>query len=205
MNDKHIANNIDSSADEQLMLLFANNEKDIGMDKAQRAFDRLYQRHKGPLYRFVKKTCNNEQDANEVFQELWLRIINNKSQFNPEYKFTTWAYTIANRLLIDWLRKNGKLKNSVSPDETIDELAVALGENQLELPENELERKRMAKQLTEAITTLPDQQRMTFVMKHESGLSLSEVANATDQPLERIKSQYRYAIKKLKHTLEHWR
>ena len=198
MTDKPIANNINSSADEQLMLLFANNDIAGDTNKGQRAFDCLYQRHKGPLYRFVKKTCNNEQDANEVFQELWLRIINNKQKFNPEYKFTTWAYTIANRLLIDWLRKNAKINLT-------EDITEEPADTPLNAPDNDLERKRMAKQLTEAITTLPDQQRMTFVMKHESGLSLSEVAAATEQPLERIKSQYRYAIKKLKNTLEHWR
>ena len=148
-----------------------------------------------------KRPATTNKMPTKYSKELWLRIINNKQQFNPEYKFTTWAYTIANRLLIDWLRKNAKNVNANLTEDLTEEPA----DTPLNAPDNDLERKRMAKQLTEAITTLPDQQRMTFVMKHESGLSLSEVATATEQPLERIKSQYRYAIKKLKLTLEHWR
>lgn len=179
--------------DEQLMILFANND----ISQGQKAFERLYQRHKGPLYRFIKKSCNNETQCDELFQELWLKIINNKQQFNPQYKFTTWAYTIANRLLIDWFRQNGKNIEDATDHEQKDA--------ELKQPENELERKRMAQHLQKAITQLPAKQRRTFVMKHEADMSLTEVAEATQQPIERIKSQYRYAVNKLKSTLESWR
>ncbi len=179
--------------DEQLMLLFANND----INQGQRAFECLYYRHKGPLYRFIKKSCNHEQQCDELFQDLWLRIIKNKAQFDPKHPFTTWAYTIANRLLIDWFRKQGK-ELFQSEDE---EHAT----NESTYPESELDRKRMAKHLQQAISTLPDAQRLTFVMKHESGMSLSQMAEATAQPLERIKSQYRYAVNRLKKAMEHWR
>lgn len=178
--------------DEELMLLFANND----ITRGQRAFECLYQRHKGPLYRFIRKSCNNEAQCDELFQDLWLRIINNKQSYNPEFKFTTWAYTIANRLLIDWFRKQGKNIEDQSELEAED--------HSFKQPDNELERKRLAKQLHQAITTLPEAQRRTFVLKHESDMSLSEVAVATEQPLERIKSQYRYAVNKLKSALEAW-
>ncbi len=77
--------------DEQLMSTFSKTD-DVNN---QGAFEMLYQRHKGPLFRFIKKSINHEQDANEVFQELWFKIINSKKQYDQQQKFTTWAYTIA--------------------------------------------------------------------------------------------------------------
>jgi RNA polymerase sigma-70 factor (ECF subfamily) len=187
--------NITSLSDENLMSIFSKH-KDINN---QRAFAELYQRHKGPLYRFIKKSINNEQDANELFQELWFKIINNKMQFNTKQKFTTWAYTIARRLLIDQFRKLGRsaeLKQVAIIDET------ELSDSLIKQPENEFESKQMAHELKTAIQYLPLQQRQTFILKHESGLSLKEIAEVTEQAHEKTKSQYRYAVQKLKLALE---
>ena len=187
--------NINSLSDEKLMSIFSK-PKDINN---QRAFAELYQRHKGPLYRFIKKSINNEQDANELFQELWFKIINNKMQFDTKQKFTTWAYTIARRLLIDQFRKLGRsaeLKHVAIEDDT--EISGSL----IKQPENEFEAKQMAHELKTAIQYLPLQQRQTFILKHESGLSLKEIAEVTEQPHEKTKSQYRYAVQKLKLALE---
>lgn len=185
---------LDCLTDEKLMSTFCN-PQDINH---QRAFEVLYQRHKGPLYRFIKKSVNNEQDANELFQELWFKIINNKQQFDPAQKFTTWAYTIARRLMIDMFRKNGNQDYQEFNEETQNE------GNPLQQPEDEFTHKQMVKQLQTAIETLPLPQRQAFVMKHDGGLSIREIAEITEQPHEQTKSQYRYAVQKLKMALERW-
>ncbi len=183
---------LDQLNDEALMSAFSSTH-DVNN---QRAFELLYQRHKGPLYRFIKRSANNEQDANELFQELWLRIINNKHKFDHKQKFTTWAYTIARRLLIDLFRKNGQqISDPVQSEEQISDVSI-------KQPDNEFETKQMAKQLSSALSKLPLAQRETFVLRHGSGLTLREIAQITEQPTEKAKSQYRYAVKKLKLALE---
>lgn len=184
-----------SESDEQLMSTFSQTNH----VNSQGAFEMLYQRHKGPLYRFIKKSINHEQDAKEVFQELWFKIIRNKKQFNSKLKFTTWAYTIARRLLIDQFRNTGRMAEftriDASPENT-------LSEHVLKQPENEFEAKQMAKELNHAVRVLPHNQRQAFIMKHEGGLSIKEIAAITEQPQEQIKSQYRYAVNKIKLALE---
>lgn len=181
--------------DEDLMYIFSRAD---GI-KNQQAFEVLYQRHKGPLYRFIKKSINLEQDAKQVFQELWFKIIKNKKQFNTKQKFTTWAYTIARRLLIDQFRINGRMAE-LNRIESTPENEVS--EQPLKQPENEFETRQMAKDLNHAISLLPHQQRQVFVMKHESGLSIKEIAEVTESPHEQVKSQYRYAVQKIKTALE---
>ncbi len=193
---KHVnRETIDNLNNEQLMVIYANNKKN-----AQRAFSVLYERHKGPLYRFLLKSINNETQTDELFQDLWFRIIQHKDSFNPKQTFTTWAYTIARRLLIDFYRKQGQRY-----EQAFDE---AMQEHNEEpagpyaLPEQVLQQKRHARALQQAVTELPQDQREVFLLFHESDLTLQQIADITDQPKERIKSRYRYAVKKLKNTLQ---
>ncbi len=186
---------LDQLSDEQLMSSFSNNN-DVNN---QRAFEVLYQRHKGPLYRFIKKSLNNEQDVHEVFQELWLRIINNKHRFDPQQKFTIWAYTIARRLLIDQFRKAPNLMQHQTAEDT------DIAEVPIKQPENEFAAKQMAQQLSTALERLPLAQKQAFVLRHDSGLSIREIAQITEQAPEKAKSQYRYAVQKLKLALERFK
>lgn len=184
--------------DEQLMSTFSKTD-DVNN---QGAFEMLYQRHKGPLFRFIKKSINHEQDANEVFQELWFKIINSKKQYDQQQKFTTWAYTIARRLMIDQFRKTGRMAELTRIDANPETQVI---DHDLKQPENEFEARQMAKELSHAITLLPPSQRLTFIMKHESGLSIKEIAQITAQPAEQTKSQYRYAVQKIKLAMERFK
>lgn len=185
--------------DEQLMSIFSTTD----VINSQGAFETLYSRHKGPLYRFISRSINNVQDSNELFQELWFRVINHKSNYDPTQKFTTWIYTIARRLMIDHFRKSAinHADNYNDPKQDIS----TLQDTQLKHPENEFEAKQMSKQLKSAVLTLPIDQRQTFSMHHDSGFSLREIAEITNQAYERTKSQYRYAVQKLKAALEHFK
>lgn len=183
---------LDQHSDEQLMSAFCN-PHDINH---QRAFEVLYQRHKGPLYRFISQSVNQPQDVNELFQDLWLRVINHKHQFDPKHSFSTWIYTIARRLMIDLFRKLGKsLTEPIEHDADIADV-------NLSLPEDVFSQKKMQEQLSQAMAALPDSQRQVLVMKLDGGLSIAQIAAIVDQPIEQTKSQYRYAVRKVKLALE---
>lgn len=183
--------------DELLMSIFSNSN-DIN---SQGAFETLYQRHKGPLYRFIKRSINNSQDANELFQDLWFKIIKNKANYDAKQKFTTWAYMIARRLMIDQFRKAAKSTTQIDSKQ---DLAI-ISETPLKQPDNEFETKQMAKRLALAVLELPLAQRQTFILHHDSGLTLQEISNISDQAHEKTKSQYRYAVQKLKLALEQFK
>src|SRR6188508_1672712 len=96
------------ATDEQLMLAYA------GGDAA--AFEALYSRHKGPLFRFVLRSVKAPAQAEELFQEVWMRAIEARARYRPEAKFSTWLYTIAHNRLVDHWRSKGLTLVSLDVD-----------------------------------------------------------------------------------------
>ncbi|HET7730892.1 MAG TPA: sigma-70 family RNA polymerase sigma factor, partial [Usitatibacter sp.] len=71
------------------------------------AFEALYARHKGALYRFVLRSVKARGEAEELFQDIWMRVIDARARYAPQAKFTTWLYTIAHNRLVDHWRARG--------------------------------------------------------------------------------------------------
>ena len=167
--------------DEELMLAYGRG--DAG------AFETLYKRHRGPVYRFVLRAIKNRSSAEELFQEVWIRVIEARSRYAPQARFTTWLYTIAHNLLVDhWRRKGLTL---VQLDE---EQLVAAPDN----PARQAEAREALARLLQAIEALPAAQREAFLLHEEAGLSVAEIAAATGTNEEAAKSRLRYAMAKLK-------
>ncbi|MEO8223628.1 MAG: sigma-70 family RNA polymerase sigma factor [Gammaproteobacteria bacterium] len=72
------------------------------------AFELLYGRHKGPLYRYFLRQCGDPEAAAELFQETWVRIINARARYEPKARFTTYMYQIGHNCLVDYYRKAGR-------------------------------------------------------------------------------------------------
>ena len=167
--------------DEELMLAYGRG--DAG------AFETLYKRHRGLVYRFVLRALKNRSTAEELFQEVWIRVIEARSRYAPQARFTTWLYTIAHNLLVDhWRRKGLTL---VQLDE---EQLVAAPDN----PARQAEAREALTRLLQAIESLPAAQREAFLLHEEAGLSVAEIAAATGTNDEAAKSRLRYAMAKLK-------
>src|SRR5579871_598011 len=99
--------------DEELMLAYRDG--DAG------AFDILYGRHRGSLFRFVMRGVRERAPAEELYQEIWIRVIEARDRYTPQARFSTWLYTIAHNRLVDhWRRKELAL---VAADEA-DEIAA---------------------------------------------------------------------------------
>src|SRR3954466_11915629 len=85
--------------DEELMLAYR--------DGNAGAFETLYSRHRGRLYRFVLRSVKSRTIGEELFQEIWMRVIEARGRYAPQARFTTWLYTIAHNHLVDHWRKRG--------------------------------------------------------------------------------------------------
>lgn len=83
--------------DSQLMRAYAKGDS--------AAFEVLYRKHKDALYRFFLRQCGNQSRAEELYQDVWLRVINARDSYEHKAKFTTWLYRIAHNILIDHFRK----------------------------------------------------------------------------------------------------
>jgi RNA polymerase sigma-70 factor (ECF subfamily) len=183
-------------SDEALMLAYAAGRAP--------AFDRLYGRHKGPVYRYLLRHLGNAGEADELFQDLWMRVVRARESYAPTAKFTTWLYTLAHNRLVDHWRSRGQL-GFVSLDEGDDEVGSAVdavpGPRSAE-PETQAHSREIGRRLAKALSELPAVQRDAFLLQQEAGLSLAEIAQLTGAGEETVKSRLRYATGKLKAALE---
>ena len=153
------------------------------------AFETLYTRHRGRLYRFVLRSVKVRGTAEELFQEVWMRVIEARARYAPQARFTTWLYTIAHNLLTDhWCRKG---LTFVELDE--DTHAPAPDD-----PARSAEARQALSRFAAALEALPPLQRQAFLLHQEGGLSIAEIAAATGANEEAAKSRLRYAMTKLK-------
>ena len=154
------------------------------------AFETLYARHRGALYRFVLRSLKDRAVAEELFQEAWIRVIEARERYTPSACFKTWLYTIAHNLLVDhWRRKGLTLVES-------DEEPVSADN-----PASQAEAREGLARFLQALESLPPAQREAFLFHEEGGMSVAEIAAATGTNEEATKSRLRYALMKLRNAV----
>ena len=131
-------------SDEALMLSYAAGNG--------AAFDTLYTRHKGGVYRYLLRHCGNAGIADELFQDVWMNAIRARDRYVPTAKFTTWLYTLAHHRLVDHWRASGQAKFASIDDEG-DEGTRAAVEALPGSPREEPEARLSTRQLGEQLRT----------------------------------------------------
>ena len=181
--------------DETLLLAYAAGDA--------AAFDTLYARHKGGVYRFILRQCAHAGVADELFQDVWMNVIRARSSYTPSAKFTTWLYRIAHNRLIDHWRASGRVElvTSAADDEGEDPLEAIPGARNDE-PEVRAGARELSARLQAAVGTLPLAQREAFLLHQEGSLELAEIAELTGVGVETVKSRIRYATAKLRAELK---
>jgi RNA polymerase sigma factor (sigma-70 family) len=164
------------------------------------AFDVLYSRHKGGVYRYLLRQCRNAALADELFQDVWMNLIRARAGYTVQAKFSTYLYRIAHNRLMDHFRRDDAGVSlddeSVSIDEPVAPRSVE--------PEVSATSRQQAAQLLALLDGLPDEQREAFVLQQEGGLSIEEIAAATGVNRETAKSRLRYALAKLRQGMQAW-
>ncbi len=178
--------------DENLMLRYADGDT--------KAFEILYTRHKGGLYRYLYRQCRNAAIAEELFQDIWMNLIRARARYTVQAKFTTYLYRLAHNKLIDHYRKQNKGIPVSFDDEDCPDLD-AIADQRAENPAVLYDKHQQREQLDSLVALLPEAQREAFLLREESGLKLEEIANITGVNVETAKSRLRYAVSKLKAAL----
>lgn len=158
------------------------------------AFETLYLRHRGPLFRFFVGSAPSRAEAEDLFQECWGRVISARERYRPEAKFSTWLLQIAHNLLTDRFRR----QKPVVGGEDGEALLAAIESAPQERPDRRLSEFEQARTLRRALAALPDDQREAFLLRAEHGMGVEEIAEATGVGRETAKSRLRYAMSKLK-------
>jgi len=172
-------------ADEELMAAYRGGDA--------RAFETLYARHRTRLFRFILRSVKTRAVAEELYQEIWMRVIEARGTYTVRARFTTWLYSIAHNRLVDHWRKRGLTLVSLEGDD------VAGGAPD---PADQAQAREALARFAAALEALPPLQREAFLLHEEGDLSVAEIAAATGSSEEAAKSRLRYAMAKLKAVLD---
>jgi RNA polymerase sigma-70 factor (ECF subfamily) len=185
----------DALSDEQLMRRYRGGNAN--------AFGQLYRRYSDRLHRFILRMAMSRDDADEIFQEVWIAVIRAKERYTPQAKFVTYLFAIAHRRAIDRLRSQSRMEEDVDSSHVLDGDAIA----DTAQPEaaDIVWRADAGQALLDAIAALPLLQREAFLLHAEGELSVEDIAQATGTNRETAKSRLRYANKRLRAALEAWR
>ncbi len=148
------------------------------------AFDVLYQRYKQPIYNYLYRSCSDSQDADELFQQVWLRVVAAAANYRSHGRFRSWLFTVAHNCIVDFYRKYRPPESEFVDD------------HHSENPDYET--MDVAGKLRFAISQLPADQRQAFYLRQESGFSVREIAVIQGIESEAAKSRLRYAYEKLR-------
>ncbi|MGQ0658765.1 MAG: sigma-70 family RNA polymerase sigma factor [Chromatiales bacterium] len=188
----------DSLSDEDLMLRYGAGDAS--------AFDILYGRHKGGLYRYLLRQLRDRTLAEELFQDVWLNLINARGRYTVQARFSTYLYRIAHNRLIDWLRRRNSVV-TVSLDGTADGEGepADVADERTPLPETGCWAAQQLARIVALVEALPATQREAFLLHEEGGLNVDEIAEATGVNRETAKSRLRYALRRLRAGLRDYR
>jgi len=171
--------------DEELMVAYAAGDA--------AAFETLYSRHRGPLFRFMLHQVREHGTAEELYQDVWQRVITARERYRPEARFSTWLFQIAhNRLTDHWRAQQHR------PPAPTDAVERAEREADPQTPERQLSAFEERRRLQLALQELPADQREVVLLRLEQELSLEQIGEITGVGRETVKSRLRYALDKLR-------
>ena len=168
----------------------------------EKALEVLISRYLKPVYGFVYRFAGNEQDAEDITQETFVKVWGNIKKIDRQKSFKAWMFKIARNTAIDLLRKKKTVPFSRFDGEdgknAIIESLADPGPLALEI----FERKGLAQEIAAAISELPSKYRAVFSLRQDSELSFQEIAESLGEPINTVKSRYRRALIALKSILQ---
>jgi RNA polymerase sigma-70 factor (ECF subfamily) len=152
------------------------------------------------VYRVAFQYCGNHHDADDIAQDVFLKVFRSLASFRQDAQFTSWLYRIAMNACIDHARREAPLSAAASmDDETVS--AVDTFADGAPGPEDRAYGGELGHVLRTEIERLPPRQRLIFTMRHFEGLKLSEIADALDLAEGTVKRQLHAAVHRLRDAL----
>ena len=160
----------------------------------ERGFKMLMDSFQVPIYNYIRRLVVSHEDAEDVLQEVFIRVFRHIDQFREESSLSTWIYRIATNESLRLLNISVSLQREyVSAEDVQEELMGKLKASDYIDYENEL-----AVKFQEAILSLPEKQRLVFNLRYYDELEYEEIARVLDSKVDTLKVNYHYAKEKIK-------
>jgi RNA polymerase sigma-70 factor (ECF subfamily) len=170
------------------------------------AFGELVARHEKRLWNFLRRFVRDKATAEDLLQEVFLRVVKSAVQWQPSAKVSTWLFTIARNLCTDQARR-AEFRQAESLDQAkageegsglrrIDRVAANSGD-----AEKEAMGREIASLVDRAVGELPVEQREVFLMREVMDMSFAEIAAQVGASEPTVKSRMRYALQRLRSSL----
>jgi RNA polymerase sigma-70 factor (ECF subfamily) len=169
------------------------------------ALNALMERHAGPLYQFLFRMLNNEEDANDLAQETFTRVYRYRERYDGG-KFTTWLYTIASNLARSEYRRRGRHPN-VSLDAEFGAEGLTFGEtlkSPAPAPSDEAESAERHVAVQIAVEELPVDLKEALVLCEWEEMSVADAAEVLHTTTKAVESRLYRARRRLRHQLARW-
>lgn len=167
------------------------------------ALNDLMQRHAQRLFHYLIRQLQNESEAEDVAQETFVRVFQNRTKFNPRHRLSTWIYSIATNLARDrqrWRARHPQISLELGSEETGDELKNKLPANEA-APDEKLISGECAGAVRAAIAKLPEDLRTAILLFEYEGQSQSEIATVLNCTPKAVEMRLYHARKQLREFL----
>jgi RNA polymerase sigma-70 factor (ECF subfamily) len=167
------------------------------------SFGILLEKHRGPIFHLLCRMVQNEAVAEELSQEVFLRVFKSRGSYIPTAKFTTWVYRIATHLALNWIRDGRSEKSQTSLDEETANGAGRQVPDRHRTVEQELLHQAKLREVREAIQRLPSKQRAAVMMHKYRDMEYAQIAGAIGCSESAVKSLLFRAYEALRVRLAH--
>jgi RNA polymerase sigma-70 factor (ECF subfamily) len=170
--------------------------------KDSEAFSVLVDRHKRMVFSCAYRMVGDEQEAEDIAQDVFMRVYQALPRFRGESKFSTWLYKIVSNVCLNRLRKVNPETVSIEANEEeqkFSPLRLADADN---TPEANFEWKRFRNRIREMVSALPPQYCAVVTLRHLQGMAYDEIASALDLPLGTVKTHLFRAKERMRELLE---
>lgn len=167
------------------------------------ALSALLARYQNRLYRYLLRIVKNQAEAEDLFQQTWVRAAERIRRYDPSRNFEPWLFRLAHNLAIDYLRRirPESLDEPAGEGESGETAAARLASRERPVIDGILQRER-ASRLGDAMETLPVAYREVLTLRFEEEMKLEEIAEVLGAPLSTVKTRLRRALGRMKEALE---
>lgn len=167
------------------------------------ALSELLSRYQNRLYRYLLRIVGQPAEAEDLFQQTWVRVVEKIRGFDPSRNFDAWLFTLARNMAIDHLRRirPESLDEPLPDDETGQTRAEKLSSSGPAPFDQAFQRER-ARSIAAALTDLPVIYREVLALRFEEEMKIEEIAQVLGAPLSTVKSRLRRSLEQLRQSLE---